>query len=383
MANNNFVNVSMIAMEALRQLEFELVALSLAYRDKTSDFGQVGGYAVGDTVSIKTRPSYATDEFSGTINTQDIRQSKADFQIEKFYDISVPWTSREAALSIDSLSEDVITPAMQSMAQELDTYLLTKAWDGRGEYASTTLLQSAADIALARKEANAQQMSKSNRIGLVNGTLEATMLGTDAFNRFDSRESGGVSALENARIGRLMAIDWMSTENFTDESHTSGGGVGVTKTAPTAGTQNEIGLSVLTLNAAATGTFNDGDRIYVAGMKRPLIVNGTQATPSAINLAHQIDELVPVTAAVTVVSDGQTFNKAGIIFTPDAFAYAMPPLDLPRDKVAYVATANGMSIRVVIGYDQTTKTNTISFDCIVGAKCYDPRKVVVLGDDLT
>ena len=222
---SNFVNVSMIAAEALRQLEYELVALRLAYRDKTADFSKVGGYAVGESVTVKTRPAYETDEFSvgGSISTQDIRQSSATFTIEKHYDISIPWTSREAALSIDAISEDVITPAMQSMAQKLDTYLLSKAWEGRGQYFSATLLETAADIALARREANRQQMPKANRIGLVNGDLEAIMLGTAAFNRFDARESGGVDALENASVGRLMAIDWMSTENFPSATtHTPG-----------------------------------------------------------------------------------------------------------------------------------------------------------------
>lgn len=375
----NFVNVSTIASEALMQLENELVALRLAYRDKTADFSKVGGYAVGESVTVKTRPAYDTDEFSGSIVTQDIRQSSATFSIEKHFDISIPWTSREATMSIDSISEDVITPAMQSLAQKLDTYLLSKAWEGRGQYFSATLLETSADIALARREANRMQMPKANRIGLVNGDLEAIMLGTDAFNRFDARNAAGVDALTNANIGRLMAIDWMSSENFTAASHTPGDGVGATKTTP-AGTENAIGTSTLVLEAAATGTFEDGDRIYVAGMNRPLIVSGQQVTPSSIALAHQIDELVPVTAAVTVVSDGVAASaKSGMIFTPDAFAYAMPQLDLPGDKVAAVLSANGMSIRVVQGYNQTTKTNTMSFDCLIGAKCFDARKVVVLG----
>ena len=376
---SNFINVNMIAAEALRQLEYELVALRLAYRDKTADFGKVGGYAVGESVTVKTRPAYETDEFGGTISTQDIRQSSTTFSIEKHFDISIPWTSREASMSIDSLSEDVITPAMQSMAQKLDTYLLSKAWEGRGQYFSATLLESASDIALARREANRQQMPKANRIGLVNGDLEAIMLGTDAFNRFDSRESGGVDALENAMIGRLMAIDWMSTENFTDASHTPGDGTTATVASPSA-TENVIGATTLTVDSTA-GTFNAGDRIYVAGMYRPLIVaSQVNATATAIPLSHQIDEVVPAGAAVTVVSTGVAASaKSGMIFTPDAFAYAMPPLDLPGDKVAAVLSANGMSIRVVQGYDQSTKTNTMSLDCLIGAKCYDPRKVVVLG----
>jgi len=97
-------------------------------------------------------------------------------------------------------------------------------------------------------------------------------------------------------------------------------------------------------------------------------------------LLKQILLQLQLSAAVTVVSDGVAASaKSGIIFTPDAFAYAMPPLDLPGDKIAAVMSANGMSIRVVQGYNQDTKTNTMSFDCLIGAKCYDPRKVVVLG----
>lgn len=376
---SNFVNVNTIASESLMQLENELVALRLAYRDKTADFGKVGGYAVGESVTVKTRPAYETDEFSGTIQTQDIRQSSTTFAIEKLLDISIPWTSREASMSIDSLSEDVIIPAMQSLAQKLDTHLLSKAWEGRGQYFSANLLQNSADIALARREANRQQMPRAGRIGLVNGDIEAAMLGTDAFNRFDARESAGVDALTNANLGRLMGIDWMSSENFTDETHTPGDGTTSTVASPTA-TENVIGATALTV-AATSGTFEAGDRIYVAGMYRPMIVaSQVNAGATSIPLSHQIDEIVPASAAVTVVSTGATATaKSGIIFTPDAFAYAMPPLDLPGDKVAAVMSANGMSIRVVQGYNQETKTNTMSFDCLIGAKCYDPRKVTVLG----
>lgn len=375
----NLITANMIASESLAQLEHETVALRLAYRDKTADFNKVGGYAVGETVTVKTRPAYETDEFTGTISTQDIRQSSTSFSIEKHFDISIPWTSREEAMSIDSLAEDVINPAMQSMANKLDTYLLSKAWEGRGQYFSSSLLSSSADIALARREANRQQMPKAGRIGLVDGDLEATMLSTDAFNRFDAREMDGVDALTNARINRLMGIDWMASENFTAESQTPGDGASATAAAPTA-SQNVIGVSTLTVTAT-TGTFEAGDRIFVAGMYRPLIVD-TQvlATATAIPLRTPIDEIVPKSAAITVVSTGATATaKSGIIFTPDAFAYAMPPLDLPRDKVAAVLSANGMSIRVVQGYNQTTKTNTMSLDLLIGAKCFDPRKVVVLG----
>lgn len=374
----SLVNVAMIASESLMQLEYQLVAGALMYRDKTADFSKVGGYAVGNSVSIKTRPDFRVDEFAGSINRQDSRESYADFAIEKHFDVSAPWTSAEMAMNIDSLSEQFIRPAMISMSQKIDTYLLSKAWLSRGLYTSADPLSSAADIALARKQANHQQIEKGGRIGLVNSDLEAAMLGQDIFHRFDTRGAPSVTALQEADMGRMMGINWYGSENFTDAVVAPGDGVGVTVTTPT-GVQNAIGTSVLH-TTATTGQFEAGDRILVAGMKRPLVVSTqTAATAVEIPLSNQIDELVPVTAAITTISSGDTsVTKQGIILEPGSFAYAAPPLDAPGGVDASVASANGMSIRVVRDYDIDTKTETISFDLLIGATCYDPRKSVVI-----
>jgi len=374
----SLVNVATIASEALMQLEYQLVAGALMYRDKTADFNKVGGYAVGNSVSIKTRPDFRVDEFSGSISRQDAKESYADFAIEKHFDVSAPWTAAEMAMNIDSLSEQFITPAMVSMAQKLDTYLLSKAWDSRGLYTSLSPLNNAADIALARKQANKQQIAKGGRIAIVNSDLEASMLGQDVFHKYDTRGAPGVTALQEADMGRLMGVNWYGSENFTDAVEAPGDGVAATVTTPT-GTQNTIGTSSL-FTTSTTGTFEVGDRILVAGMKRPLIV-GTQVTVGGteIPLAHQIDELVPVTSAITTVSSGNTsVTKQGIILEPGSFAYAAPPLAAPGGVDAATASANGMSIRVVRDYDIDTKTETISFDILIGAICYDTRKSVVI-----
>ena len=43
---SNLINPSILAAESLDQLEYDLVAGNLVYRDKTADFSKVGGYAV-------------------------------------------------------------------------------------------------------------------------------------------------------------------------------------------------------------------------------------------------------------------------------------------------------------------------------------------------
>ena len=56
-----------------------------------------------------------------------------------------------------------------------------------------------------------------------------------------------------------------------------------------------------------------------------------------------------------------------VAFHKNAFAFVTRPLDLPMGAArAAVVNGGGLSVRVVYGYDQTTKTDTISFDIIYG-----------------
>ena len=44
---SNFINPSILAAESLDQLDYELVAGALVFRDKSSDFAAQGGYESG------------------------------------------------------------------------------------------------------------------------------------------------------------------------------------------------------------------------------------------------------------------------------------------------------------------------------------------------
>jgi len=235
-------------------------------------------------------------------------------------------------------------------------------------------------MALAKKAATFQQLFSTGRVCIVNDTLEATLLVSTYFNTYNNRGEAGARVFNEAAMGRAMGMDFFGALNFPVDSHACGGGVGATKTTPTT-TENLVGTSTLVLEAAATGTFEDGDRIIVAGMRRPMIVSGQQVTPTSIALVDPINEIVPVTAAVTVVSSGATYDVMGAIFDDSSIAVAMPMLDQASDKPSFVVSANGYSIRVTQGYDMTTKKETMSLDILIGAKAYDPRRITLLGDN--
>lgn len=122
-----------------------------------------------------------------------------------------------------------------------------------------------------------------------------------------------------------------------------------------AGGNNLIGSLVLPVDAS-TGAVAAGDRLQVAGMRRPLKVSGAFSGISGdIPLVDPITEPVPDNAAVTVIGNASAMTWRGLIFDEQSMAVAMPVLDPASDKPSAVASNNGISIRVVSGYDMTEK----------------------------
>jgi hypothetical protein len=381
---NAWQQVDQIASEALQILEDSLIITNLTTRDKTADFNRTAsGYAVGDSVRIKTRPDYTVNEFTSTISTQGIRESVRDMTIEKHFDISVSLTAKEKALDFESLIEQVIRPAVYRLAEKCDTYVGTKILQARGLYSSAALFTDQADMALARKAANIQQLEPGGRYMLLNSDLEAILLGKSFFTQYNNRGDEGVTSFRDAALGKAMGMTFYPSLQFPELTFAAGNGVAQTNNA--SGVNNRVGASILTIDSVdlSTTTIKAGDRVKVAGMRRPLKVStlANGASTTQLLLTDPIDEIVPDNAAVTVVSSGATYTIQGAILDSQSLAVAMPVLDKPSDKPSFVVNSNGFSIRVVQGYDMTTKTETMSLDCLIGAAAYDARRITLLGDN--
>lgn len=391
MPSPNYINPSVLAAEALDQLDYELVAGSLVYRDKTADFSTVRGMKVGKTIDIRTVSDFETTDFDGvSIDIQNVQQSSTQLEIEKHFDVSVEVGAEERALNLDGIRKEIINPAMTSMAQKIDTYLLTKITESQGLFASASLLSDAGDIALARQAANIQQIPMANRIGLVNDVLEAQLLGQDVFSKFDTRGQPGVTALQEASMGRLMGINWFSSLNMPTVSETIGTATGILLDN-TLDLSNLQGNSKLVVDGTASGTLVAGDKIQIAGAKRNFTVK--TAVPDVtgiveIELEEEINEKLnsgPLVgldnAAITVIGSdiGTVSDYQGIIFVPGAYGFAAPPLDAAAGDLAGVASADGLSIRMTEAYDINTKKTIWSFDMLVGAAAVDARKSIILG----
>lgn len=378
---NAWTQVDLIAAEALTILTDSLVLTKMCSRDKTADFmARPNGYRVGDTVRIKTRPAYEAREFSSTISVQDVRSSARSMSIEKLFDVSVNITAREKTLDLDSFSDDVIRPAVVVLAEAAETYVASKLLQANGLYASNTLLGSAADIALARQAATVQQLNPAGRFAIVDDTLEATLLGQTFFNQSQTRGDPGINTLQSGMMGRIMGIDFYPSLYFPTGTHTAGTFTGTTNN--NSGANNKIGVSTLTVVADSPAhAVVAGDRIQIAGVRRPLVVKtGVSPVTTTIALEDPITEIIPDGAAITVIGSGHAMTYHGAIFDSAALGVAMPMLDSPSDKPSYSVSYDGFSIRVVQGYDMTTKSETLSLDFLIGAAAYDPRRITLLAD---
>lgn len=370
-----------IAAEALVQLESSLVITNVAATDKTADFLQrPNGYAIGDTLKIKTRPDYEVTEFSTTVTKQSIRESVRQMTIDKHFDVTVELTAKERALDLDSFSEQVLRPAIYRLAEKCDKYVGEKGLEGAGAYYSDALFQTQADMAQARKAATLQELDPE-RVCLVDLDLEATLLSANYFSTYQQRGNAGATAFNAGSMGNAMGMDFVPSINFPEQSHTAGTATAVTNNG-TGGTEfNQIGMTTLTFDAGSAAPLQLGDRLMIAGVRRPLIVGFPVADASGatgVLLADPITEIIPDNAAITVVGSGQTGAARGMIMDTAAIGFAMPMLDPAPDKPSSVLTSNGYSLRVVSGYDMDEKKYLMSIDCLMGARAWDPRRITVL-----
>ena len=371
-------------MEALTHLEDALVIGPLCAKDLTSDFTtRSNGWKVGDSVSYRTHGEYQVDEFTSAISTQAISSSVRSLSIEKHYDISVEVTAREASLDLDSFSDQVLRPATYKLAEKVDTYLGTKLLQGAGLYVSSGLYESAADIALARKTAILQQLSL-NRYSLVDLDVEAILLGQTWFNQSQTRGTDGENTLRNAQMGRVMGMDWYSSIAFPTNAVAHTCGTMVCQTNNDSGAKNLIGdTSLIVDTQTASRNVKVGDRLRVAGVRRPLKVKTAIVDTSAtteIVLVDPITEVIPDNAAVTVIGHGSDITFHGAVMDDRSIGVAFPMLDIPEDRVAATASNNGVSIRIVKGYDLSSKKTTMSLDLLVGAFTIDPRRITLVAE---
>lgn len=360
---NTILTPDIIAKEAMVSLQNNLVAANLVHRDYSDEFVNVG-----DTITVRKPATFSAKNFNGSITRQDITEGSVPVAIDRHRDVSFAVSSKELTLDIADFSARFISPAMRAIAQAIDADIMN-------EVANVSQFITAKNGTDLEDIAN---LAKTLDIAKVPMDQRRLVLHPDHKYRYALKDNlskvayaGNGETLRNAELGRIYGFDTYMDQNAPASLAATPGTATAFKVTGTANS-NKVTLANVT---PATATFKVGDTFILDGYmyritKETAAVGGTIADV-------EIDQ--PLVKQYNT-ADAYIVNKVhSLAFHRNAIALVTRPLALPMGASnAAIVSDNGFGVRVVYGYNQDTKTDTISLDVIYGIKTLDNTMAVKL-----
>lgn len=361
---NQFVTLQTLARMTLPRLYEKLVFPNLVYKDFSNDFKDLG-----DTIQVRKPVILEAKEFNEAEGTtdQDIKESTVPVKLDKIATVDVSITALEGAVNNHDLTKIFVEPAAVALAQKINS-------DGLELYkdipyvcgAAGTTPATLTDLAAVRKELNKNYVPEAPRYAMWDTEADAAFTTIPAI--VNAEKSGSTEALRNGSIGRIFGLDnYMSQAVKTHKKGALSADV-----KPKASTN--AGATSLTLSAAAvTGTLVKGDVLTILGDSYVVTETATATNNEiTVNVYPALKKDVTTANVVTIAAD----HTANLAFNPMAFAYVTRPLVKPSGVDSYVTSFNGLSLRVVKGYDMKYKKEKLSMDVLYGYKTVYPELAV-------
>lgn len=359
---NEFLTPQVIANEALMVLESNLTMANLVHRDYSDEFVEVG-----DTITIRKPAKFVAKNFVGKVTQQDITEGSVTVKMDRFRDVTVKITSKQLSLDIKDFSKQVVEPALMAIAQAIDSDLLAVGIEKAAKTATVSSKPVIDDIAGVGKALDISKAPRNNRRLVLPPT---TLYKYNTLDNFAKQSYKGDSqALKKSEIGKVYTCETFMSQNCPENQSVTPGTVTKYKVTGTEDT------TVFTVSGGspATGTIKKGDQLIVDGYLYTVQDDVTLASGAG---TITVDQNIPATIDTAV--DVKVINKAHALgFHRNGLALVTRNLETPMGAAkSYIASANGLGVRVVMDYDPDTKTDTISFDIIYGIKELDENLLV-------
>lgn len=395
---NSLLTPSVIAKEALMQLENNLVMGNCVHRDYKKEFVKVG-----DTVSIR-RPVQFTASDGATLVEQDVTEGKTSIVISKRKHVGWSFTTQDLTLTVEQYSERYIKPAMISLANIVDVDLLAlykNVWNWVGTPGQT--VNSFSDFSKAPERLDNSAVPTDMRKSVLAPADHWGLLGTQT-GLFITKPAEG--AYRQGSLGMIGGVDTFMDQNV--QTHTVGahGGTPLVDGASqsvTYGAVKDTYTQTLTTDGWTTDSvLKQGDvftihNVFAVNPKSKATLsylqqftltadvttasnaaNDTNLTitpPIITSGAYQTVSAAPAdNATITYLGTASTGYPQNLVFHKNAFALVTCPLEMP-DGVSFKAREShkGLSVRVVKDYDITNDKEIIRCDILYGVKAIYPE----------
>lgn len=216
---NTFITPTQVARRAVATLWDNLVMLPLVSRDFENEF--VPG--VGASVNYRKRAVLTASTYSAAVGTvrQNITETYDTITLDTLKYVSVGVTSSDMTMNIEDFQAQIIQPAMEPLAQAVDTSILALRSDVTNSvtltaYNASTNPNPSHDLISARRVLTSNKAPQSGRVAVVDEYIGASLLKDTQLTNQSSRGQQATSAMTEGQIGRAYGFDTFETSHIDD-----------------------------------------------------------------------------------------------------------------------------------------------------------------------
>ena len=353
--------VKQIAREALPRLIDNLVFPNLVYKET------IPGNAAkkGDVVSVRCPVRLEANDFdaSAGISAQNLDNDTIDVKLDHIATVDLQLGAIEAACDFESVTRQFIEPAAAALAEKINA-------EGLALYRDIPYIAGEAGTAPDGLDdiAQASYMLDMNKVPFGGRCAVWSPLATSKLKQVpaivNAEKCGSTNALRTGAIGRVFGIDNYMSQAVADHAPAYTG----TLTLANAVTDAE---EVTFTASASSGKIQHGDLLKIGG-KTYTVKADVNVTGSSVTVPVYPKMTAAKGAAVEIVPA----HAANLVFHPNAFAFISRPLQTPAGVESYVTSYNGISLRVVRGYDIRYKREILSMDVLYTFQTLYPELAV-------
>lgn len=408
--SNTLLTPTVIAREALTQLDNNLVMAKLVHRGYEGEFGSTNsnGNKPGDTIRIR-KPVQFDVRDGAVANIQDVTEAYTSITVNKQKGVDFKFQSSDFALTIAEFSERYIKPAMIKLANQVDQDLMAlykdiPNWVGT----AGQTVNSYADFAAGPQRLDTIAVPTEGRNGVLSPADHWGLLGS--FSGLYINETAK-NALEKAKLPMTGGVDLYMSQNVPTHTVGDHGGTPLTRGASQgsayASVKDTWTQTLATDGWTTSKGLKAGDVFEISGvydvnpvtkatlphLKQFAIVSNVTTNASGASATNIVITPPIVTTGpyqnvsadcandttITMKGTANTGYSQNMLFNKNAFALAMVPLPRPQGAANVVSESyNGLAARMIPFYDGTNDADNFRFDILYGVKTIDARQATRL-----